>query len=327
MISKKKVHHPNDVTNRYLTISIPEILHNYFHLPGKYVRNYTTQIVKRDGSEGEMDWLILVEPDNSRLFEKILINVEFQSSRVTEEKIRIISDYKDYAKIYYGLPVLSVIIVTDGYESSELEYSRVDSEILKPIYIHMSFDEIIERLKNLEDKILNHKQLTEDDGLDMVFLPMFAPKKEAKWITEKILHLFNLDTSLKKPFKGHIGYGISLMVKKYFKDTSKAEELLKMLEEKVDDSRLRIVAEFEEDYARQVYERKLAEKDKILSEMDSAIAEKDSAIAEKDSILAEMDSVLAEKDSILAEKDSVLAEKERENEILKAKLEENGISY
>ena len=40
------------------------------------------------------------------------------------------------------------------------------------------------------------------------------------------------------------------MVKKYFKATPKAEELLKMLEEKVDDSRLRIVAEFEEEYAR-----------------------------------------------------------------------------
>ena len=127
--------------------------------------------------KGEMDWLLLVEPDGHRLFEKILINVEFQSSSVTKDKIKIISEYKDYAKTYYGLPVLTVIIITDGYNSSELEYSRVDSDILKPIFIHMSFDEIIERLNNLEEKILNHKELSEDDGLDMVFLPMFSPKK------------------------------------------------------------------------------------------------------------------------------------------------------
>jgi hypothetical protein len=138
--------------------------------------------------------------------------------------------------------------------------------------------------------------LNEEDGLDMVFLPMFAPKKEGKWITEKVLHLFNRDKTLKKPFRGHVGYGISLMVKKYFKSTSKAEELLKMLEEKVNDSKLRIVAEFEEDYARQVYERKLAEKDKALAEKDEEIK-------------------------------VMLERKDDEIKVLKARLEENGISY
>lgn len=309
----KEVHHVNDVTNVYFSNVIPGILHRYFRLPGKFVRNYTTRIIKRDGSEGEMDWLILVEPDGHRLFEPILINVEFQSSRVTKEKIKIISEYKDYAKIYYGLPVLTVVIITDGYESSELEYSRVESDILKPIYIHMDWEEIIERLNNLEEKILNHEQLTEDDGLDMVFISMFAPKKEGKWITEKILNLFNMDQTLKEPFRGHVGYGISLMVKKYFKSTPKAEELLKMLEQKVNNSKLRIVADFEDDYARQVYERKIAEKEKILAKQIKAIAEMDEAIAEKN--------------NALAEKDSALTKIELENNLLKAKLEENGISY
>ena len=305
-----RVHHVNDVTNVYFSNVIPKVLHRYFRLPGKFVRNYTTRIVKRDGSEGEMDWLILVEPDGHRLFEKILINVEFQSSRVTKEKIKIISEYKDYAKTYYGLPVLTVIIITDGYEYSEVEYSRVDSDILMPIFIRMDFDEIIERLNNLEEKILNHIELSEDDGLDMVFLPMFAPKKEGKWITEMVLHLFNMDKTLKKPFRGHVGYGISLMVKKYFKSTSKAEELLKMLEEKVNDSKLRIVAEFEEDYARQVYERKLADMDKAISDKNKALADRDKALAEKDEEIKVM-----------------LERKDDEIKVLKARLEENGISY
>lgn len=319
-----KFHHVNDVTNVYFSNVIPKVLHRYFRLPGKFVRNYTIRIVKRDGSEGEMDWLILVEPDGHSLFEKILINVEFQSSRVTKEKIKIISEYKDYTKTYYGLPVLTVIIITDGYEYSEVEYSRVDSDILKPIFIYMDFDKIIERLNNLEEKILNQIELSEDDGLDMVFLPMFAPKKEGKWITEKVLNLFNMDKTLKKPFRGHIGYGISLMVKKYFKSTSRAEELLKMLEEKVNDSKLRIVVEFEEDYARQVYERKLAD-------LDKAIADKDRVLADKDRVLADKDKAIADKDKTIAEKDEeikvMLEKKDDEIKVLKARLEENGISY
>ena len=62
-----RVHHVNDVTNVYFSNVIPKVLHRYFRLPGKFVRNYTTRIVKRDGSEGEMDWLILVEPEKKRL--------------------------------------------------------------------------------------------------------------------------------------------------------------------------------------------------------------------------------------------------------------------
>lgn len=50
-----RVHHVNDVTNVYFSNVIPKVLHRYFRLPGKFVRNYTTRIVKRDGSEGEMD--------------------------------------------------------------------------------------------------------------------------------------------------------------------------------------------------------------------------------------------------------------------------------
>lgn len=72
-----------------------------------------------------------------------------------------------------------------------------------------------------------------------------------------------MDQTLKGSFRGHVGYGISLMVKKYFKSTPKAEELLKMLEENVNNSKLRIVAEFEDNYARQVFERKMAEKKKF----------------------------------------------------------------
>ena len=94
----------------------------------------------------------------------------------------------------------------------------------------------------------------------MVFLPMFAPKKEAKWITEKITYLFEKDRSLKRQFRNHIGYGLSIMIKKYFKHTSKAKELLNMLEPEVTDSKLRIVAEFEADYERKAFEFELSER-------------------------------------------------------------------
>lgn len=162
MILKPKVHHPNDTTIKYLIDIMPEKLHHYLKLPGRFVCNYPTWIVRRDGSQGEMDWLMLVEQDYETIFEKILINVEFQSSFVGKEKIKVIADYRDYSKTYYGFPVLTIIVITKGYELSEHEYSRVPSDIIRPCYIYIKWDEITERLKNIEDKINNQKQLSDD---------------------------------------------------------------------------------------------------------------------------------------------------------------------
>lgn len=88
MILKREVHHPNDITNTYLTEMMPEKLHHYLKLPGKFVRSYPTKIIRRDGSEAEMDWLMLADPDYKQIFERILINVEFQSGPVGPEKIK-----------------------------------------------------------------------------------------------------------------------------------------------------------------------------------------------------------------------------------------------
>ena len=51
MIIKKKVHHPNDVSVKYFQATEAKELFNYFKLPGKFVKNYSPRVIKRDGSE------------------------------------------------------------------------------------------------------------------------------------------------------------------------------------------------------------------------------------------------------------------------------------
>lgn len=278
LILRPEIHHPNDVTIKYLIDIMPKKLHHYLKLPGKFVCNYPTRLIRRDGSQREMDWLMLVEPDGEAIFEKILINVEFQSSSVGKEKIKVIADYRDYSKTYYGFPVLTIIVITRGYESSEREYSRVSSDIIRPEYIFLNWDEIIERLKSIEDKIDNQKQLSDDEALDIVFLPMSARKNKAKFVTEKLTNLFANDVSLTGSFRNDIGFALSIMVKKHFDITDKGKELLKMLEGEVQNSRLRDVVEFEVAFAKRVFEKELAEKDEVISEKDLALCEKDEEI-------------------------------------------------
>ena len=262
MILRREIHHPDDITIGYLINVMAEKLHHRLNLPGRFVKNYPRRIIRRDGSEREMDWLMLVEPDNETLFEKILINVEFQSTRVTKDKIQTMFDYKDYSKIYYGLPVLTVVVITNEYEYSEKEYYKVVSDIFKPVYIHMNDEKVNENLKNIEKNI---DRLSDDESLDMVLLPMFASEKQACKVTEKIVNLFRKNKSLKGTFRNDIAFALSIMVRKYFDLTEKGKELLNMMNPEVTDSRMKDVIEYEVNYAIKAYEKEIEEKDKELT--------------------------------------------------------------
>ena len=301
---KSEIHHPNDILVKFSQNVFPKEMFEYFKLSGKFVKNYPTVIIKRDGSERRMDWLILSRSDGDDEFGELLINVEFQSSAVDVDKLRAIADYKDYAKTYYGKPVLSVIIISEGYESSKKGYKISESEILKPHFIHMGWEELTERLNNLEEKIRGHEILSNDEALDIVFLPMFAPKCKAEFVTEKITRLLACDESLTGIFRNDVAQALSFMIIKYFDCTPKGKELLELIKQEIDNSRLRDVVDFEVDF--------------IKKSLEAEIAERDGVIVEKDNLLDEKDNLLDEKDNLLDEKDDEIAR-------LKAKLAENGI--
>ena len=290
-----EIHHPNDVSFKYFEATRPKILYNYFKLPGIFVRNYPTTIIRRDGSEREMDWLVLAKPDNKEIFEKMLVNIEHQSSPVDMEKIRAIADYKDYTKTTYGLPVLSVIIMTVDSKSSIKEYYQTKTDILKPIYIEITLDEICERLKNLEDKIINkHAKLSDDESLDLAFLPVFAPKNKGKIITEKVIRLLNEDKTIKKELKGDILYVQELMVRKYFKNDNEGKELMKMIKNNFKESSLNKVIAYERAYANQQIEEIRSETQQQLKESEQQLKENKLLLAQKDKEIAELRKKLKE---------------------------------
>ncbi|MBE6500469.1 MAG: hypothetical protein E7Z80_08010 [Methanobrevibacter thaueri] len=278
MILNQNIHHPNDVTNKYFSEIMPEKLNHYFKLPGEFIRNFPTKIFLRNGSEREIDWMMLTKQNQ----EEMLTLVEFQSYPVNKEKIKTIADCADYSKTYYHRPVCAIIIITEGYESSQKEYRRTASDIFKPIYIHMDWNEITERLNNLEAKILNQEKLTDDEALDMVFLPMFAPKNKAKKVTEKITHLFRKDNTITGIFRCDIAFSLSIMIKKYFNLTRKGKELLEMINPEINISRLKDVIDFEVDYIKRSYEKELAENKKTLAENKHALDITNQKLVEKD---------------------------------------------
>lgn len=298
MILSPDVHHPNDITFQYLIEVMPSQFHHRLGLPGKFVKNYPGRIIKRDGGEREMDWLMLVEPYGKTLFEHILINVEFQSLRVDPEKIKTIAEYRNYAKTYYGMPVLTVIVITDEYEyeQSQKEYSRVATDMLKPHYIHMNDKEVTEKLNILEEHIDN---LSDDNAIDMVLLPMFASKQIAPEVTEKMAHLFRKNTSIKGMFRNDIAFALSIMIRKYFDLTEKGKELLEMMKPEVENTRMRNVIEYEVDYAVKSFEKEIEEKDKTISEKNKEISKMGEELSKRDEELSKRDEKIKQMEQLL----------------------------
>ena len=293
MIIKKKVHHPNDVSVKYFQATEAKKLFDYFKLPGKFVKNYSPRVVKRDGSELEMDWLILVDPDNKELFERILINIEFQTQRVDMRKIKVISDYKDYSKTNFGFPVLTIIIIFDEreFEASLKEYAITASDIFKPVYIHRPWKVIEKRLNNLEIKIQNNEKLSQDEAFDIAFLPIFSPKQKAKSVTEKITNIFSNDNTIKEPLRNDIAYVLGIMIRKYFDLTPKGKELLKLIDKEINKSDLMDVIEYELDYRDQAHKAEIKE---IIDTKDKEITAKDKEINTKNKENARLKAILIE---------------------------------
>ena len=166
-------------------------------------------------------------------------------------------------------------------------------------------DEICKRLKNLEDKIINkHAKLSDDESLDLAFLPVFAPKNKGKIITEKVIRLLNEDKTIKKELKGDILYVQELMVRKYFKNDNEGKELMKMIKNNFKESSLNKVIAYERAYANQQIEE-------IRSETQQQLKENEQQLKESEQQLKENEQQLAQKDKEIAE--------------LRKKLKENGI--
>lgn len=295
MIIKKKVHHPNDVSVKYFQATEAKELFDYFKLPGTFIKNYSPRVVKRDGSELEMDWLILVDSDNKNIFERTLINIEFQTQRVDKKKIKVISDYRDYSKTNFGIPVLTIIIIFDEreFEVSIREYPITASDIIRPIYIHRPWKIIEKRLNNLEIKIHNKEKLSQNEAFDIAFLPMFASKQKAKFVTEKITKLFSNDETIKGTLRNDVAYVLGIMIRKYFDLTPKGKELLKLIEKEINKSDLMDVIEYELDYRDQAHKAEIKEKNEIINTKNKEINTKNKEITEKDKENARLKEILA----------------------------------
>lgn len=275
----KKIYHSSDISFKYAIAVLNKHLHRYLKLKDEYIVSYPTEVITRDMRNLRMDSLYKTTA--------ALNNIEAQSTQVGIKEMKRFADYRVFAEYIYNLPVETIILMTVDPKNSLKEYKISETDIIRPIYIYFPKEEVIKRFKKVSDKIENNKTLTEEETLDIAFLPLFAAKENSQEITEKMCGLIRKYEHIEYELKRKISFILQIMVFKYFEDFKKREELLGEINMKQYDSDLEMIAY-------EIYGEDIEEQKEIIKQQNHDLQQKNNDLKQKDNTIKQQNELLKE---------------------------------
>ena len=176
-MKKKKIYHINDRTMKYLTLVQVKRQHKYLGLPGEFKARYPQEIVFPNMEAGRADEFYSTK-------ENWIINLEEESDDVSDVTLRKISNYAIFADFMYSGEVYCAILCHKDPSKYPEYYERSPSIFIKLHYYHLSQDELWAKYENVINKIEQKETLSEDETLDIAFVPKFISKENGPYITE-----------------------------------------------------------------------------------------------------------------------------------------------
>lgn len=262
----KKPFHTNDATIKYSSMATRKRQHQYFSLPGQYFRRYPTEVVLRNMETGRMDELYSI-------LEKMLINLEEESGDVSEETLKKFSKYKTFASFIYAMPVITVVICHKDPKNFPKEYENSPTDILRPIYIYFTQKVLWEKYENIINKVNQNIELSDNEALDIAFIPRFISKKDGKFICETFAKLFKDANIPDHELKRDVAVILMTMILTHVPDEKEQNELLEVME-------MDVYKDDMEELVYSVYQDELTKKDQEIKQKDNTIQQKDKEIKE-----------------------------------------------
>ena len=207
---------------------IPHEFHDYLHLPGKYKRKCNTEFTTLNHSTLRMDELH--ENDANEL-----IQVESESTAIYEKDFWRFSKYESYSRLKNNTSVVTAIIYTGNPNHGLKQYDISSTLNIHPIFISFKEMDGDEKIRNIKEKIQNNIQLTQDDALDLVFIPLMKYKNQPKDMIFKSYKLLKDEKSINTEFKQKL-LELCKEIGFYYlhKDAEKLKELYEVIGMKFD---------------------------------------------------------------------------------------------
>ena len=221
----KKPFHINDATIKYSSLAFRKRQHQYLKLPGEYIRRYPTEVVLPNMETGRMDELYSVRVKEGIM----LINLEEESEKVSNETLKKFGKYKTFGSFIYGLPFSTAVICMKNPINFPEEYETSPTDITRPIYIYFTEKELRKKYKNLINNIDQNNILSEDEALSIAFIPKYISDKQAPTICESLAIVFEKAIIPDKALKRDVAVILMTMILKHVKGTKKQNKLIGMM--------------------------------------------------------------------------------------------------
>ncbi|WP_458453060.1 hypothetical protein [Methanobrevibacter sp.] len=215
----EKIYQLNDRTMKYQTLKQCRRQHYYLGLPGEFEARFPQEIVFPNMDSGRVDEYYSTK-------EGLLINIEEESDEITDKtrakygKYAIFAEYT-YSKKYY----LAVICHKDPKRKSEL-FKKSPSVYIKIHYYYFADEELWEKYENVINKVKENNILTDNEALDIAFIPKFISKKHKQFMTESLAKTFKNAIINDKELKRDVAAILGAMILKNIKNTNKINELM-----------------------------------------------------------------------------------------------------
>ena len=233
MRKKRKIKQPFDFGYRLMDNEYREELHENLEVPGIYVRKANDKVYLEDGRIGEMDTSYVVDPDSKLILERMVVNGEHQSTPVTNEKIKMMSEYAIQQIHDEKLPQFSYVVSNIPKEKHVTSYRRSPSFVLEPYFICIDKKGIEKRLNNLKEII--NQQVTISDGiaLNIGIIALFAPRDDAQEIIREVVDIYAaIIDRLTQKMELTLYSVLNVMINAHFDDEKEYWRMIDVLNEK-----------------------------------------------------------------------------------------------
>lgn len=231
----KKIYHIDDRTMKYQSLILNRHQHHYLGLPGTFEARYPQEIVFPNMSAGRAD-------EFYSTLDCLLVNLEEESGKITDEVLEKISNYVVFADFMYSKKPYSAIICHKDPGKPFEYYERAPSIVIKVHFIYIPQEELWKKYDNLINKIEHKEELTINESMDIAFVPKFISKEDGKFVTESLAKAFKYAIINESIPKIDIAVLLGAMILKHFDEDKKINELMEEINMKQIRDEIKILA-------------------------------------------------------------------------------------
>lgn len=195
---------------------------DFFGLNYHIIRLYRNELNTFDGKSLFSDLVFETR-------EGILLNFEFQDTKLEKKHLKKYMDYKVFLQCQSGKPVVTVIICTYHIKSDVYIFKETETSLLKPIihYLLDSYDEV--KYLCIKNKLINNFKLSHQEIQFLILSPFMVQKKLR---LSKIRDVCDLIKEIKEKrlFDNDEMYlPLILAINQYVSDEDERKELIKVI--------------------------------------------------------------------------------------------------